>query len=163
MSNDLRIWKYNKHQIRTVTKDGEPWFVAKDICDTLNLANTSQATSKLEDAEKGIIRMDTLGGEQSMVIVNESGMYAMILRSDKAEARTFRVWVTGTVLPAIRKHGAYTIATATPALAVPTTFSEALFLAAKQAEQIEQWLAHQTSRTSEASSYTATFFTARRR
>jgi len=162
MSNELQVWQYNKHQVRTVIKDGEPWFVAKDICDTLNLANTSQATSKLEDAEKGIIRMDTLGGEQSMVIVNESGMYAMVLRNDKAEARIFRVWVTGTVLLEIRKHGTYTIPTATPALAVPATFSEALFLAAKQAEQIEQWLAHQTSWTSEASSYTATFFTARR-
>jgi len=138
MSNDLQVWQYNKQQIWTITKDGEPWFVAKDICDTLNLANTSRATDKLEESEKGITRMNTLGGEQSMVIVNESGMYAMVLRSDKAEARTFRVWVTGTVLPEIRKHGTYTVPAKTLALTVPTTFSEALFLAAKQAEQIEQ-------------------------
>jgi len=106
---ELQVWQYNAHQIRTATMEGEPWFVAKDICDTLNLANPSQATNKLEDAEKGIIRIDTRGGEQSMVIVNESGMYALVLRSDKAEARAFRVWVTGTVLPQIRKTGSYSL------------------------------------------------------
>lgn len=98
-----------------------------------------------------------------MTVISESGMYALIFKSRKTEAKYFRLWVTGTVLPEIRKHGSYVIPTATPALAVPATFSEVLFLAAKQAEQIEQWLAPQMSWTSEASSYTATFFTARRR
>ena len=163
MSNDLQVWQYNKNKIRTVTKDGEPWFVAKDLSDILEFRDAATALRGLEDSEKGTHIVCTLGGEQSMTVINESGMYALIFKSRKKEAKYFRAWVTGTVLPEIRKHGTYTIATATPALTVPATFSEALFLAAKQAEQIEQWLAHQTSWTSEASSYTATSFTARRR
>jgi anti-repressor protein len=163
MSNDLQVWRYNRNEVRTVTKDGEPWFVAKDVCDILGLTNPTMALASLDDSEKGLSLTETLGGQQSMTVVSESGMYALIFKSRKKEAKYFRAWVTGTVLPEIRKHGAYTAPTATPALAVPATFSEALFLAAKQAEQIEQWLAHQTSWTSEASSYTATFFTARRR
>jgi len=162
MSNDLQIWKYNKQQIRTVTKDGEPWFVAKDLSDLLEFRDAEHALRGLEDSEKGTLIVGTLGGQQSMTVISESGLYALIFKSRKKEAKYFRLWVTGTVLPEIRKHGTYTVPTATPALTVPTTFSEALFLAAKQAEQIEQWLAHQTSWTSEASSYTATFFTARR-
>lgn len=162
MDNYLQVWQYNKNKIRTVTKDGEPWFVAKDVCDILEIHNSRAALESLEDSEKGVAITDTLGGEQSLTIINESGMYGLIFKSRKKEAKYFRAWVTGTVLPEIRKHGTYTAPTATPALAVPATFSEALFLAAKQAEQIEQWLAHQTSWTSEASSYTATFFTARR-
>jgi prophage antirepressor-like protein len=163
MSNDLQVWRYNRNEVRTVTKDGEPWFVAKDLSDILEFQDPTHALRGLEDSEKGLHIVETLGGQQSMTVVNESGMYALIFKSRKKEAKYFRLWVTGTVLPEIRKHGTYTIPTATLELTVPATFSEALFLAAKQAEQIEQWLAHQTSWTSEASSYTATFFTARRR
>jgi prophage antirepressor-like protein len=163
MSNDLQVWQYNKNKFRTVTKDGEPWFVAKDLSDILECRDPEQALRGLEDSEKGTTIVGTLGGQQSMTVINESGMYALILKSRKKEAKYFRLWVTGTVLPEIRKHGTYAIATATPALTVPATFSEALFLAAKQAEQVKQWLTHQTSWTSEAASYTATFFTVRRR
>jgi len=163
MSNDLQIWRYNKQQIRTVTKDGEPWFVAKDLSDILELRDAEHAVRGLESSEKGTLIVGTLGREQSMTVINESGMYALIFKSRKNEAKYFRLWVTGTVLPEIRKHGTYTVPAATPVLAVPATFSEALFLAAKQAEQIEQWLAHQTSWTSEASSYAAVFVSARRR
>lgn len=138
MNNELQVWQYNKNKIRTVTILGEPWFIAGDVCTTLGLTHVNMAMQALEPSEKGSTIVATLGGEQSMTVVNESGMYALIFKSRKKEAKYFRLWVTGTVLPEIRKHGAYTIAPTTPALAVPTTFSEALFLAAKQAEQIER-------------------------
>lgn len=83
------------------------WFVAKDICDILGLTNSRQATSALDDDEKGVISNDTPGGRQAMTVVNESGMYALILQSRKPEAKAFRKWVTSEVLPSIRKYGFY--------------------------------------------------------
>lgn len=138
MNNDLQTWRYSGSVIRTVTKDGEPWFVAKDLSDLLQFRDAANALRSLEDSERGTHVVSTLGGDQLMTVVSESGMYALIFKSRKKEATYFRAWVTGTVLPEIRKHGTYVIPTATPALAVPATFSEALFLAAKQAEQIER-------------------------
>jgi len=106
---ELQVWQYNAHEIRTVTKDGEPWFVAKDVCDVLELVNPSRVTDALEESEKGMTSVNTLGGVQSMTIVNESGMYALVFKSRKTEAKAFRLWVTGTVLPAIRKTGSYSL------------------------------------------------------
>lgn len=94
-------------EIRQVTSKGELWFVAKDICDILRLTNSRQATSALDDDEKGVISNDTPGGRQAMTVVNESGMYALILQSRKPEAKAFRKWVTSEVLPSIRKYGFY--------------------------------------------------------
>ena len=94
-------------EIRQVTSKGELWFVAKDICDILGLTNSRQATSALDDDEKGVISNDTPGGRQAMTVVNESGMYALILQSRKPEAKAFRKWVTSEVLPSIRKYGFY--------------------------------------------------------
>lgn len=94
--------------IRTITKDGEPWFVAKDVCDVLGIKNVSDTLSKVLDAdEKGIDTIDTLGGTQRVSIINESGLYALIMKSRKPQAQAFRKWVTSEVLPSIRKHGAY--------------------------------------------------------
>lgn len=93
--------------VRAVVKDGEPWFVAKDVCDTLEIGNSRQAVSYLDDDEKGVTTNDTLGGTQQVSIINESGLYSLILRSRKPEAKKFKKWVTAEVLPSIRKHGAY--------------------------------------------------------
>jgi hypothetical protein len=103
--NELQVWNYNEHEIRTVTKDGEPWFVAKDVTDVLELDST--AARRVDEVDKGVHSVQTPGGLQPMVIVNESGMYSLVLGSRKVEAMAFKRWVTGTVLPSIRKHGSY--------------------------------------------------------
>jgi prophage antirepressor-like protein len=110
MSN-LQVFNFEQRQVRVIEHDGEPWFVARDVCDVLELVNSREAISPLDDDEKGVRKTDTLGGTQDMNIISESGLYALILRSNKVEARKFRKWVTSEVLPAIRKTGAYTAPT----------------------------------------------------
>jgi hypothetical protein len=107
---ELQVWQYNAHEIRTVTKDGEPWFVAKDVTDVLELDNT--AVRRVDAVDKGVHSVQTPGGLQPMVVVNESGMYSLVLGSRKVEAMAFKRWVTGTVLPSIRKTGSYTLPSA---------------------------------------------------
>lgn len=104
---ELQIFNYNSNQVRTIIKEGEPWFVLKDVCEVLEISNPRMTTERLDDDEKGVSQIDTLGGRQSMNIVNESGLYNIILRSDKPNAKPFRKWVTTEVLPTIRKYGAY--------------------------------------------------------
>ncbi len=105
--NELKVFEYGTQQVRTVSKDGEPWFVAKDVCDILNLGNSRDAVSRLDDDEKGVGKADTLGGTQELSIISESGLYALVMRSNKPEAKKFRKWITSEVLPTIRKTGAY--------------------------------------------------------
>jgi prophage antirepressor-like protein len=93
--------------VRVVMIDGEPWFVAADVCKVLEIGNVSMAVGRLDDDEKGVSNTDTLGGRQEMVIINESGLYALILTSRKPAAKRFRKWVTAEVLPSIRKTGSY--------------------------------------------------------
>ena len=95
--------------IRIVENGGQYWFCAKDICDALKLDNVSMALQKLDDDEKDIKNFDTPGGPQEMLVVNESGLYALILRSNKPQARAFRKWVTNEVLPSLRRTGKYEI------------------------------------------------------
>ncbi len=90
---------------RAVTLEGEPWFVAADVCRALGLGNSSMAVSKLDEDEKGISLIDTLGGEQKLGIVNEPGLYALVLSSRKPEAKAFKRWITHEVIPSIRKTG----------------------------------------------------------
>ena len=105
--NELQTFTYQDSPIRTVQLDGEPWFVLKDVCAVLGISKYRDTADRLDEDERGAARVDTLGGAQDMTIINESGLYNVILRSDKPEARPFRKWVTGEVLPSIRKHGAY--------------------------------------------------------
>lgn len=104
---DLQIFKYNGKEVRTIQKDGEPWWVLKDVCEVLGLSSPHKVFERLDDDEKGRNQIPTLGGEQEMTVVNESGLYNVILRSDKPEAKPFRKWVTSEVLPSIRKNGGY--------------------------------------------------------
>lgn len=113
----LQNFTYNNINVRTVLIEGEPWFVAKDLCKILGISNVSQALSRLTDDEKGICSNDTLGGKQEMAVVSESGMYALVLRSRKPEAEPFRKWVTAEVLPSIRKTGKYSVTPEVPAIA----------------------------------------------
>lgn len=102
--NELQTFTYNSAQVRTIEQNGEPWFVLKDVCDILGIANTSQAAARLDEDERS---MFNIGRQGEVNIISESGLYNVILRSDKPEAKPFRKWVTGEVLPAIRKTGAY--------------------------------------------------------
>lgn len=95
--------------VRTLTIDGEPWFVLKDVCEALDLGTTAKVAERLDADEKGMNQIHTPGGMQSVTVINESGLYSVILRSDKPKARTFRKWVTSEVLPAIRREGAYVL------------------------------------------------------
>ena len=104
----------------------DPWFVAKDACDCLGITNVSQACQALDDDEKGIYKVYTLGGSQDMMLISESGLYTLIMRSNKPEAKVFRKWVTSEVLPSIRKTGGYSVAQPQPQPALPTTYLEAL-------------------------------------
>lgn len=107
MNTNLQTWSYGNSEIRTIQKDGEPWWVLSDVCKVLELSSPHKVADRLEADEKGRNLIPTLGGMQEMTTVNESGLYAVILRSDKPQAKPFRRWVTSEVLPSIRKHGAY--------------------------------------------------------
>ena len=104
---EMQIFEYQNKQIRTVEKDGTTWWVLKDICDALNLSSPHKVAERLDEDERCGIELRTSGGLQNTTGINESGLYNVILRSDKPEAIPFRKWVTSEVLPAIRKHGAY--------------------------------------------------------
>ena len=92
--NELQIFNYNGNEVRTIQKDGEPWWVLKDVCGILGISKYRDTASRLDEDERGSVRVDTPGGEQEMTVVNESGLYNVILRSDKPEAKPFRKWVT---------------------------------------------------------------------
>jgi len=93
--------------LRSVLVGGEPWFIAKDVCSILGLSNHRDALASLDDDEKGVALTDTPGGAQEVLTVSESGLYALVMRSRKPQARAFRKWVTSVVLPAIRRDGGY--------------------------------------------------------
>ena len=93
--------------MRTIIRDGEPWFVAADVCRALELGDTHKAVERLDDDEKGRSSIPTLGGAQELLMVNEPGLYALVLGSRKPEARAFKRWITHEVIPTIRKHGGY--------------------------------------------------------
>ncbi len=96
-----------KQELRSVVINSEPWVVAKDVCNILGISKYRDVVSKLDDDERVSIKVDTLGGKQKMVVINESGLYALIFKSNKPEAKVFRKWVTSEVLPTLRKKGYY--------------------------------------------------------
>lgn len=130
--NKLQIFKNSEFgEVRTLIKDGEPWFIGKDIADALGYANSRDTINNHVDLEdRGVAKHDTLGGKQDLTVINESGLYSLILKSQLPKAKSFKRWVTSEVLPTIRKTGSYSM--------VPRNFAEALRLAADQAEQIEK-------------------------
>ncbi len=104
-----KVFTFNasNQNIRVQMKDGEPWFVAKDVCDALTIGNSRDAVNRLDDDEKAMSVLPTQFGDKEMNLVNESGLYNLIFQSRKAEAKAFRKWVTSEVLPSIRKTGRY--------------------------------------------------------
>lgn len=106
--NKLKIFDYHGTEIRVTDKNGEPWWVLKDVCNVLDISHIKDTASRLDSDEVGQTEViDSLGRKQIAWCVNESGLYNVILRSDKPEAKPFKKWVTSEVLPSIRKHGAY--------------------------------------------------------
>lgn len=114
MSYALQSFAFDSHAVRVVTRDGEPWFIASDLAHVLAYRNAPDMVRMLDEDEKGTQIVRTPGGEQTMLVVNESGLYAAILKSRKPEAKKFKKWVTAEVLPAIRKTGGYALPGAQP-------------------------------------------------
>ena len=107
MINELQVFSYEGSQVRTVQRGSELWWVLRDVCDILEIGNSGNVAARLDEDEKGIHTVDTLGGRQELTIVSESGLYSTILLSRKPEAKKFKRWITHEVLPAIQRHGAY--------------------------------------------------------
>ncbi|CAF1788193.1 MULTISPECIES: phage antirepressor [Bacillus] len=107
--NELqKIFNYQDQQVRTVVKDGQPWFVAKDVCNVLNHSNHKVAVSRLDEDEVSKVYLtDSLSRNQKTTVVNEAGLYSLILTSNKPEAKQFKRWITHEVIPEIRKTGGY--------------------------------------------------------
>lgn len=107
-TNSLMLeFNFEGNAVRTLERDGNPWFVLADVCRVLEIDNSRNAAARLDEDEKGVHTVDTPSGAQQMTIINESGLYSIVLTSRKPAAKRFKKWVTGTVLPAIRKDGAY--------------------------------------------------------
>ena len=105
MDNNLQIFNYENYKIRTVLKNDETWFVAKDVCDVLGIINTTDAVARLDEDEVTRFNLGGQSGESN--IIRESGLYSLTLSSKKPEAKPFKRWVTHDVIPSIRKHGMY--------------------------------------------------------
>ncbi|MCM3510449.1 phage antirepressor [Rothia sp. P100] len=107
MNQEIQPFNFNGLQLRALLINGEPWFVAADVANLLGYDLATNMSRNLDPEEKGIHNMNTLGGEQKVSIINESGLYSAIMRSRKPEAKAFKKWVTNDVLPTIRKTGEY--------------------------------------------------------
>lgn len=129
--SEITTFNFKQFPVRTLLIDGEPAFIANDLCTVLELSNPRQTLSYLDDDEKGVITSDTLGGAQQMAYVTEAGMYSLVLRSRKPEAKAFKRWITHEVLPAIRKTGSY------GAALVPQSLPDALRAYAAEVEARE--------------------------
>lgn len=114
MKNEITVktWGFGDQLIRTVKLNEEPWFVGKDVTNALGYQNTNKALNDhVDNEDKGVVKISTLGGMQNAVVINESGIYSLIFNSKLETARQFKRWVTSEVLPAIRKTGSYTKST----------------------------------------------------
>ena len=103
----IQVFNYNNKQIRTIEKNGEIWFVAKDVCDVLELSDVNMSVSRLDDDEKLVQKLFVSGQNRDVITISEPGLYGLILRSNKPEAKSFSRWVKHEVLPTIRKTGSY--------------------------------------------------------
>lgn len=108
MQYTMQVFEYeDKDEFRVMDRNGEPWFVLSEVCKKLGIAQAASASRTLDDDEKDVLTMHTLGGPQKVTVINESGLYSLIMTSRKPEAKKFQKWVTAEVLPSIRKTGSY--------------------------------------------------------
>ena len=133
-----RVFNYQGRQVRTILIDGEPWFVAKDVCEVLEHTNSRMALERLDEDEKGVSSIYTPGGIQQMAIVNEPGLYSLILGSRKPEAKSFKRWITHEVIPAIRTTGMY---------AAPMALEDLIILQAKSVKELKARVSQIEERT----------------
>lgn len=125
---DLQIFNNDRFgQVRIIPVDGELMFVAKDVCDCLEITKHRDAISRLDSDERGSVKLDTPGGKQYIAAINEYGLYSLVLSSRKPEAKEFKRWITHDVIPAIRKTGSYS-------MVIPQTLPEALRAYADEVE-----------------------------
>lgn len=136
MSSLPQVFNYKNHQVRTFIIDGEPWWVAKDVCDVLDIGNPSDAVRRLDEDEVDLIEViDSLGRTQTINIVNEAGLYNLILGSRKPEAKDFKRWITHDVIPQIRKTGTYSL---DPRQLIAAAVIEAQKIIAEQEKKIKE-------------------------
>ncbi|EGW38986.1 phage antirepressor [Desulfosporosinus sp. OT] len=145
LNSSLQEFAFQNHNVRIIIKDGEPWFVAKDVCDVLELSDTRRAVERLDEDERSLTPLiDSIGRSQQLYIVNEPGLYSLILRSRKQVANQFKRWVTHDVLPSIRKTGLYSIQQhAQQQLPAPKNYREAMQVIADlfpKAQAFEEFL-----------------------
>jgi prophage antirepressor-like protein len=135
IATSVASFSFENFPVRAINRNGEIWFVAADVCAAIDLG--TEQIRRLDDDEKGLHLTQTPGGKQEMSIINESGLYALILRSRKPEAKRFRKWVTSEVLPAIRKTGAYIHA---PAMRPALTTAQKRALKQKIWQMAPNWI-----------------------
>lgn len=127
------VFSFDSHAVRTVLVDGEPWFVSADVCEALDIGNVTMALRRLDDDEQALSSIEGIhsgAGNPTVNIINESGLYSLILGSRKPEAKRFKKWVTAEVLPAIRKTGAYVSQETNPAVALEQVLGSGRWIAA---------------------------------
>ncbi|MEV0698225.1 Bro-N domain-containing protein [Saccharopolyspora sp. NPDC050389] len=107
--SEILPFAYQEHHVRALIRDDEPWFVAADVAAVLQLGSPRSSLALLDEDEKGVHSIDTLGGVQQVSIINEPGLYSLILRSRKQEAKQFKRWITHEVLPSIRRTGRFAV------------------------------------------------------
>ncbi|GAA5416221.1 hypothetical protein Pryu01_01253 [Paraliobacillus ryukyuensis] len=129
---------FEGNELRILTKENELWFIAKDVCTILNITKYRDAVSRLDDDEREPVQVDTLGGKQSMIAVNEFGLYNLVLSSRKPEAKQFKRWVTHEVIPSIRKSGKYELGTASYTIEDPIKRAERWIEEQKEKLMLEQ-------------------------
>ena len=149
-ASTLERFSYDGRELRSVLVDGEPWFVAADVAEILGYDRSRNALRMLDEDEKGAHSVSTPGGDQSVQIVSESGLYSLILRSRLNGAVPFRRWVTGEVLPALRRNGSYTTG---QQYELPRTYAEALRELAGTVEELDRTRGELAEATPKAEAY----------
>lgn len=138
---------YQGKQVRTVVKDGEPWWVVKDACDVLEIQQPTKAVGRLDPDEVNSIHVtDSLGRQQETLIVNEPGLYSLILGSRKPEAKAFKRWITHDVIPAIRKTGTYSVQPPMSQLEILAAAAQALVVQERMIKDLDNKVTQASAR-----------------
>lgn len=138
MDNQIQIFNFNSSAVRVIEKDGQPWWVAKDVCEVLDLSNPTVALQRLDNDEVAKFNLGGLHGEAN--IVNEFGLYSLILGSRKPDAKQFKRWITHEVIPSIRKTGSYAVSSLSTEL-------QAIFALDQRTQEFDQRLSHVENNT----------------
>lgn len=137
--NELQVFSFESNSVRALERDGQAWFVAKDAAKTLGYKNPRDAISKhVDEEDKEVAKCDTLGGKQDIAIINESGLYSLVLSSKLPSAKKFKRWVTSEVLPALRKTGQYQVKELSGQELMAKALIEAQSVLAAKDKQIEE-------------------------